>query len=382
MKKIKIMSVFGTRPEAIKMAPLVKELAKYPDLESICCLTGQHREMLDSVMEIFQLQGDYDLNIMEKRQTLSTITTKTLLGMEQVMEQCRPDMILVHGDTSTTFAGALAAFYHQVPVGHVEAGLRTWDKYSPFPEEMNRTLVGDIADLHFSPTKANADNLRREAIAGEIFITGNTAIDAMGYTVREDYHFTTEILNQLDFENRRVVVVTCHRRENYGEPMEQIMKAIAEVVRLHPDVDVVYPVHLSPVVRECAAKYLGGKERIHLIDPVDVQEMHNLIARCYMVMTDSGGLQEEAPALGKPVLVMRRETERPEAIAAGTAKLAGVNYEDVLAEANRLLESREAYNAMAKAVNPYGDGHACQRIAQAIRWHFGLTEEKPADFNG
>ncbi len=382
MKKIKIMSVFGTRPEAIKMAPLVKELAKYPDLESICCLTGQHREMLDSVMEIFQLQGDYDLDIMEKRQTLSTITTKTLLGMEKVMEQCRPDMILIHGDTSTTFAGALAAFYHQVPVGHVEAGLRTWDKYSPFPEEMNRTLVGDIAELHFSPTKANADNLVREAIGGEIFITGNTAIDAMGYTVKEDYHFTTEILNQLDFENRRVVVVTCHRRENYGQPMEDIMKAIAEVVRLHPDVDVVYPVHLSPVVRECAAKYLGNKERIYLIDPLDVQEMHNLLARCYMVMTDSGGLQEEAPALGKPVLVMRKETERPEAIAAGTAKLAGVCYEDVLADANRLLESEDAYNAMARAVNPYGDGHACERIAQAIRWHFGLTAEKPADFNG
>ena len=380
MKKIKIMSVFGTRPEAIKMAPLVKELAKYPDVESICCLTGQHREMLDSVMEIFDLQGDYDLNIMEKRQTLSTITTKTLLGMEKVMEQCRPDMILVHGDTSTTFAGALAAFYHQVPVGHVEAGLRTWDKYSPFPEEMNRTLVGDIAELHFSPTKANADNLRREAIAGKIFITGNTAIDAMGYTVKDDYTFATAELNDLDFKGRRVIVVTCHRRENYGEPMEQIMKAIAKVVELHPDVEVVYPVHLSPVVQECAAKYLGNRERIHLIAPVDVQEMHNLLARCYMVMTDSGGLQEEAPALGKPVLVMRRETERPEAIAAGTAKLAGVEYQAVLDEANRLLDSPESYREMAKAVNPYGDGHACARIAQAIRYHFGLTEEMPQDF--
>ena len=382
MKKIRIMSVFGTRPEAIKMAPLVKELAKYPDLESICCLTGQHREMLDSVMDIFQLKGDYDLDIMEKRQTLSTITTKTLLGMEKVMEQCKPDMILVHGDTSTTFAGALAAFYHQVPVGHVEAGLRTWDKYSPFPEEMNRTMVGDIAELHFSPTKANADNLRREAIGGKIFITGNTAIDAMGYTVKDDYVFADDTLNHLDFENRKVIVVTCHRRENYGEPMEQIMKAIAEVVRLHPDVDVVYPVHLSPVVRECASKYLGNKERIYLIDPVDVQEMHNLISRCYMVMTDSGGLQEEAPALGKPVLVMRKETERPEAIAAGTAKLAGVCYDDILAMANELLESKEAYRAMAKAVNPYGDGQACRRIAHAIRWHFGLTEEEPVDFGG
>ena len=380
MKKYKIMSVFGTRPEAIKMAPLVKELGKYDDLESICCLTGQHREMLDSVMEIFKLQADFDLNIMEKRQTLSTITTKTLLGMERVIEQCKPDMILVHGDTSTTFAGALAAFYHQVPVGHVEAGLRTYDKYSPFPEEMNRTLVGDIADLHFSPTRANAENLRRESVAGEIFITGNTAIDAMGYTVKADRKFQNELLNRLDFEHHRIIAVTCHRRENYGKPMEDIMSAIAEVVRTHEDVEVVYPVHLSPVVRECAQKYLGGKERIHLIEPLDVEEMHNLLARCFMVMTDSGGLQEEAPALGKPVLVMRRETERPEAIAAGTAKLAGVTYEGVLAEANRLLDDPAAYQAMAKAVNPYGDGHACRRIAQAIRWHFGLTDERPADF--
>ncbi len=382
MKKYKIMSVFGTRPEAIKMAPLVKALARCPDLESICCLTGQHREMLDSVMEIFNLRGDFDLNIMEQRQTLSTITTKTLLGMEQVMEQCRPDMILVHGDTSTTFAGALAAFYHQVPVGHVEAGLRTYDKYSPFPEEMNRTLVGDIADLHFSPTKANAENLRREGIRGEIFVTGNTAIDAMGYTVKEGRRFQTALLNDLDFEHHRIIAVTCHRRENYGRPMEEILSAIAEVVRTHADVEVVYPVHLSPVVRECAQRYLGGKDRIHLIDPVDVEEMHNLLARCYMVMTDSGGLQEEAPALGKPVLVMRRETERPEAIAAGTAKLAGVTYDGVLAEANRLLDDPAAYQAMAKAVNPYGDGHACERIAQAIRWHFGLTDQRPSDFLG
>ena len=382
MKKFKIMSVFGTRPEAIKMAPLVKALARCPDLESICCLTGQHREMLDSVMEIFNLRGDFDLNIMEQRQTLSTITTKTLLGMEQVMEQCRPDMILVHGDTSTTFAGALAAFYHQVPVGHVEAGLRTYDKYSPFPEEMNRTLVGDIADLHFSPTKANAENLRREGIRGEIFVTGNTAIDAMGYTVKEGRRFQTALLNDLDFEHHRIIAVTCHRRENYGRPMEEILSAIAEVVRTHEDVEVVYPVHLSPVVRECAQRYLGGKDRIHLIDPVDVEEMHNLLARCYMVMTDSGGLQEEAPALGKPVLGMRRETERPEAIAAGTAKLAGVTYDGVLAEANRLLDDPAAYQAMAKAVNPYGDGHACERIAQAIRWHFGLTDQRPSDFLG
>ena len=380
MNKIKVMSVFGTRPEAIKMAPLVRALQASESIESIVCLTGQHREMLDSVMDIFHLKGDYDLNIMEKRQTLSTITTKTLLGMEQVLEEAKPDLVLVHGDTSTTFAGALAAFYHQVKVGHVEAGLRTWDKYSPFPEEMNRTLVGDIADLHFSPTRANAENLRREAVMGEIFITGNTAIDAMQYTVRKDYTFTTELLNHLDFAHRRVIAVTCHRRENYGQPMQDIMHAILEVVERHPDVEVVYPVHLSPVVRECAFPILGGHDRIHLIDPIDVEEMHNLIARCAFVMTDSGGLQEEAPALGKPVLVMRRETERPEAVAAGTAKLAGVEKDVIVSMANELLDSPEAYAKMAKAVNPYGDGHACARITQAIEWYFGRAAERPADF--
>ena len=380
MNKIKVMSVFGTRPEAIKMAPLVRALQASESIESIVCLTGQHREMLDSVMDIFHLKSDYDLNIMEKRQTLSTITTKTLLGMEQVLEEAKPDLVLVHGDTSTTFAGALAAFYHQVKVGHVEAGLRTWDKYSPFPEEMNRTLVGDIADLHFSPTRANAENLRREAVMGEIFITGNTAIDAMQYTVRRDYTFTTELLNHLDFVHRRVIAVTCHRRENYGKPMQDIMHAILEVVERNPDVEVVYPVHLSPVVRECAFPILGGHDRIHLIDPIDVEEMHNLIARCAFVMTDSGGLQEEAPALGKPVLVMRRETERPEAVAAGTAKLAGVEKDVIVSMANELLDSPEAYAKMAKAVNPYGDGHACARITQAIEWYFGRTAERPADF--
>ena len=380
MNKIKVMSVFGTRPEAIKMAPLVRALQASESIESIVCLTGQHREMLDSVMDIFHLKSDYDLNIMEKRQTLSTITTKTLLGMEQVLEEAKPDLVLVHGDTSTTFAGALAAFYHQVKVGHVEAGLRTWDKYSPFPEEMNRTLVGDIADLHFSPTRANAENLRREAVMGEIFITGNTAIDAMQYTVRRDYTFTTELLNHLDFVHRRVIAVTCHRRENYGKPMQDIMHAILEVVERHPDVEVVYPVHLSPVVRECAFPILGGHDRIHLIDPIDVEEMHNLVARCAFVMTDSGGLQEEAPALGKPVLVMRRETERPEAVAAGTAKLAGVAKDVIVSMANELLDSPEAYAKMAKAVNPYGDGHACARITQAIEWYFGRTAERPANF--
>ena len=380
MKKIKVMSVFGTRPEAIKMAPLVLELAGRDGIESICCLTGQHREMLDSVMSIFRLHGDYDLNIMSKQQTLSSITTKTLLGMEEVLSEAQPDLILVHGDTSTTFAGALAAFYHKIPVGHVEAGLRTYDKYSPFPEEMNRTLVGDIAALHFSPTDANAENLRKEAIRGDIFITGNTVIDAMKTTVRKDYHFATDILNTLDFSNRKIIALTCHRRENYGQPMHDIFRAVRKIVETHPDVEVVYPVHLSPAVRECAAQELGGMERIHLIEPIDVEEMHNLIARCCFVMTDSGGLQEEAPAMGKPVLVLRRETERPEAVAAGTVKLAGVEFDNIVRLANELLEQPEIYEQMAHAVNPYGDGNACRRIADAIEWHFGLRKDKPENF--
>ncbi len=380
MKKLRIMSVFGTRPEAIKMAPLVRELAGREHFESLCCLTGQHREMLDSVMEIFRLRADYDLNIMQKQQTLSSITTRALLGMESVLDEAKPDLILVHGDTSTTFAGALAAFYHKIPVGHVEAGLRTYDPYSPFPEEMNRTLVGDIAALHFSPTAANADNLRREAVRGEIFITGNTVIDAMKTTVRDDYRFTTEALNELDFAGRRVIALTCHRRENYGQPMHDIFRAVRDIVLTHPEVEVVYPVHLSPIVRDCAKEELGGVERVRLIDPIDVEEMHNLMARCFFVMTDSGGLQEEAPAMGKPVLVLRRETERPEAVAAGTVKLAGVEYENIVRLANALLEQPEEYEKMARAVNPYGDGNACRRIADAIEWRFGLRPDKPADF--
>ena len=379
-RRIKVMSVFGTRPEAIKMAPLVQELASRPEFESLCCLTGQHRQMLDSVMEIFHLKAQYDLDIMERQQTLSSITTKTLLGMERVLTEAEPDLILVHGDTSTTFAGALAAFYHKVPVGHVEAGLRTYDKYSPFPEEMNRTLVGDIATLHFAPTRANAENLRRESVQGEIFITGNTVIDAMKTTVRPDFVFEDETLNRLDFPEKQVITLTCHRRENYGAPMEAILTAVRTIVDQNPNVEVVYPVHLSPVVQDCAHRLLGDHPRIHLIAPLDVAQMHNLMARSYLVLTDSGGLQEEAPALGKPVLVLRRETERPEAIAAGTAKLAGVETESIVALTQELLQGGEAYARMAHAVNPYGDGKACGRIADAIAWHFGVVEEKPWSF--
>ena len=380
MKRIKVLSVFGTRPEAIKMCPLVKHLASLPEFESLCCLTGQHREMLDSVMDIFQIQADFDLNIMQARQSLSSITTRTLLGMDEVIETAKPDLILVHGDTSTTFAGALAAFYHQIPVGHVEAGLRTWDKYSPFPEEMNRTLVGKIAALHFCPTANNLRNLERENAQGDKFITGNTVIDAMKTTVRSDFVFSVPELNALDFAGKRVVAVTCHRRENYGKPMADIMEAIRDLALAHPEVEVVYPVHLSPVVRDCVFGILRDVPRVHLIDPIDVENMHNLMARCFFVMTDSGGLQEEAPALGKPVLVLRRETERPEAVQAGTVKLAGVERETVRRLAEELLTDKTAYESMAHAVNPYGDGRACERIAQDILWHFGLVDRKPADF--
>ena len=380
MSDLKVMTIFGTRPEAIKMAPLVQELQSRPNITSICCVTAQHRQMLDSVLDIFGLKPEYDLNIMEPRQTLSTITTKCLLGMEGVLEEAKPDLVLVHGDTSTTFAGALAAFYHQVKVGHVEAGLRTWDKYSPFPEEMNRKLVGDIADLHFCPTPANVANLAREDITDGVFITGNTVIDALKTTVVKDYHFATELLNELDYEHKKVILVTCHRRENYGQPMANIMTALRRVTETFEDVELVYPVHLSPVVREAAAKYLSGHDRIHLIDPLDVEEMHNLMARSYLVMTDSGGLQEEAPALGRPVLVLRRETERPEAVEAGTVKIAGTEEETIFQMASQLLTDEKAYHAMAHAVNPYGDGFACRRIVDAIEWQFGLREEKPEEF--
>lgn len=382
MGKVRIMSVFGTRPEAIKMAPLVRELAAREGIESLCCVTAQHRQMLDSVLAVFDLKPDWDLDIMTPRQTLSTITSKCLLGMDEAIDTLKPDMILVHGDTSTTFAGALSAFYHQVQVGHVEAGLRTYDKYSPFPEEMNRTLVSRLADLYFCPTVNNRDNLRKEGIREGLFITGNTVIDALKTTVRPDYHFSRLELNRLPYGEKKICLVTCHRRENYGEPMKNIMLALRQIAEENRDVELVYPVHLSPVVRETVDEYLRGAPRVHLIDPLPADEMHNLMARCFLVLTDSGGLQEEAPALGKPVLVLRRETERPEAVAAGTVKLAGVNQDDIVTMATRLIRDRAAYDQMAHAVNPYGDGHACVRIADAIEWHFGLRSDPPEDYTG
>ncbi len=380
MSKIKVMTVFGTRPEAIKMAPLVHAVEKNENMESIVCVTAQHRQMLDQVLEIFDIKPDYDLDIMQPKQTLSTITEKSLHGLDEVLNTAKPDIVLVHGDTSTAFAGALGAFYHQIPVGHVEAGLRTFDKYSPFPEEMNRKLIGQIAELHFAPTPRNSENLKRENICNGVYICGNTVVDAIHMTVKPDYKFKDESLNKLDFENNRVVLVTAHRRENYGEPMENIYNAILELANKYTDVHFVYPVHLSPYVRETSEKILGGHNRIHLISPLSVDEMHNLMSRCYMIMTDSGGLQEEAPSLGKPVLVLRKETERPEAVEAGTVKLAGIHKENIYNLACELFDDKTAYEKMAHAVNPYGDGHACERILQAIEHHFKLREDAPQAF--
>jgi len=381
MSKLRIMSVFGTRPEAIKMCPLVKELASREAVESLCCVTAQHRQMLDSVLEVFGVRPDWDLDIMTPRQTLSDITSKCLLGMDEAVAALKPDMILVHGDTSTTFAGALSAYYHQIAVGHVEAGLRTYDKYAPFPEEMNRVMTSSIADVHFCPTAGNRENLLREGRKeADIFVTGNTVIDALKTTVKKDFRFSTEELNRLPYGEKKILLVTCHRRENYGEPMKNILLALRQIAEEDRDVELVYPVHLSPVVREAVDQYLRGAPRVHLIDPLPADEMHNLMDRCYMVLTDSGGLQEEAPALGKPVLVLRRETERPEAVAAGTVKLAGVVQDDIVTMAQRLIRDRRAYGEMARAVNPYGDGNACRRIADAIEWRFGLRRERPADY--
>jgi UDP-N-acetylglucosamine 2-epimerase len=365
MKKIKTLTVFGTRPEAIKMAPLVKEFEKTKEIESLVCVTAQHREMLDQVLDIFDINPNFDLNIMKDRQTLTQITSKVLEGLDSLIKEQKPDIVLVHGDTTTTFGASLAAFYNKVLVGHVEAGLRTNNKYFPFPEEMNRKLTGAIADLHFSPTDNNKVNLMNEGInSKKIFVTGNTVIDALKTTVREEYEREDKALKNLDF-NKRIILVTAHRRENWGRPLENICDAILELANMYEDIEIVYPVHLNPIVRKTVFERLNSK-KIHLIDPVNVLELHNLMNRSYLVLTDSGGLQEEAPSLGSPVLVLRNETERPEAVEAGTVKIAGVDKERILSLASELIRDRKAYEKMAKAVNPYGDGHASKRIVNAI----------------
>lgn len=382
MKNIKVMSVFGTRPEAIKMAPLVKELEKTEGIESIVCVTAQHREMLDQVLETFELTPEYDLNIMQERQTLTGITTRALKGLEKVMEKAKPDLVLVHGDTSTTFAGSLAAYYNQITVGHVEAGLRTYDKYQPFPEEMNRKLTTGLADLHFAPTDLAKEQLLKENVAEEvIFKTGNTVIDALKTTIQEDYKFKEDLLNYLDYEGKKIITMTAHRRENLGEPLENICNAVARIVEEFDDVEVVYAVHKNPAVRDVATRILGDYESVHLIEPLEMTDMHNLMKQSYLVLTDSGGLQEEVPSLGKPVVVLRNVTERPEGVDAGTLKMAGIEEENIYKATKELLTNEDLYSKMAQAKNPFGDGEASARIVAAIQYHFQQIEDRPEDYN-
>lgn len=382
MKKLKLMTVFGTRPEAIKMCPLVLEMSKYPDyIEPIVAVTAQHREMLDQVLELFNIKPDYDLNIMASGQTLYDITTRALTGLKEVIEEAKPDMVLVHGDTTTTFAGALAAFYAQVPVGHVEAGLRTGNKYSPYPEEMNRKLTGSIADMHFAPTSTSKANLLKENVNPEtILVTGNTVIDALETTVKADYKFADAEFNKIFARGNRLILMTTHRRENLGEPMRNVYKALRKVLETHADVEAIFPVHKNPKVREIVQEELGGLERVHLIEPMDYEPFANLMGKVDIVLTDSGGIQEEAPALGKPVLVLRDTTERPEAVDAGTVKLIGTAYDDVLRETNLLLDDSAHYKKMAEAANPYGDGKACERIVRAILQKKGYNVKILSEF--
>ena len=367
MKTIKVMTVFGTRPEAIKMAPLIKQLESTPGIESKVCVTAQHREMLDMVLELFKIKPDHDLDIMKHGQTISDITNRVLKGLEGVLKSDRPDLILVHGDTTTTFVGALAAFYEKIPVGHVEAGLRSGNKYSPYPEEMNRILTSQLSNLHFAPTVQNYNNLMAGGISADnIYITGNTVIDALIQVVKDDYVFNDTVLDNIDFLNKKVILVTCHRRENWGKPMEDIFNAIRDIVHTHEDVEVVFPVHLNPQIKSLAQNILGDVERIHLIEPLDYEPFVNILNKSYLILTDSGGVQEEAPSLGKPILVLRTETERPEAVEAGTVKVVGVDRDKIVNETSLLLTSQDAYNKMAGATNPYGDGKASERIVEAI----------------
>ncbi len=360
---ITVMLVFGTRPEAIKMCPLVNELKSRKNFNTVVCVTGQHRQMLAQVLEAFNVTPDYDLSIMKEKQTLFDITTNILNGIGEILDEVKPDVVLVHGDTSTTFVSALACFYKQIAVGHVEAGLRTYDIYNPYPEEFNRQAVGIVAKYNFSPTELSKNNLLKEGKNPDsIYVTGNTAIDALATTVREDY-----VHPELEWAaDSRLIVITAHRRENLGEPMHNMFRAIRRIMDEHPDVKAIYPIHMNPVVREIAAKELRGCDRIHIIEPLEVLDFHNFLARSYLILTDSGGIQEEAPSLGKPVLVMRDTTERPEGIAAGTLKLVGTDEQVIYDNFKLLLENKEAYNAMSKASNPYGDGFACKRIADIL----------------
>ncbi len=382
MKKIKLMTVFGTRPEAIKMCPLVLEMKKYPDfIEPIVAVTAQHREMLDQVLRLFEIKPDYDLNIMTTGQTLYDVTGRALAGLKDVLAEAQPDMVLVHGDTTTTFVGALASFYAQIPVGHVEAGLRTGNKYSPYPEEMNRKLTGSLADVHFAPTMTSKKNLLRENVdPASIFVTGNTVIDALQTTVKKNYFFEDAVLRKAITGGKRLILVTTHRRENLGEPMRHVYQALRQVLETHPDVEAIFPVHKNPKVREIVSAELGKLDRAHLIEPLDYEPFANLMAQVELVLTDSGGIQEEAPALGKPVLVLRDTTERPEAVEAGTVKLIGTAYADVLRETNLLLDDAEYYRNMAEAVNPYGDGRACERIIKNILHKNGCLIESLSEF--
>ncbi|WHS05391.1 UDP-N-acetylglucosamine 2-epimerase (non-hydrolyzing) [Ligilactobacillus salivarius] len=379
MEKIKVMTVFGTRPEAIKMAPLVLELQKQSQrFEAITTVSAQHREMLDQVLDIFHIKPDYDLNIMHARQTLTDITSNVLINLDKILKEAKPDIVLVHGDTTTTFAASVAAFYNQIPIGHVEAGLRTWEKYSPYPEEMNRQMTDAMTDLYFAPTNQSKANLLKENHKEDnIYITGNTAIDALKQTVDKEYHH--DILDKVSPDNK-LILLTMHRRENQGEPMRRVFKVIREVVESREDVEVIYPVHLSPAVQEAAKEILGNTERIHLISPLDVVDFHNLAARSYFIMTDSGGVQEEAPSLGKPVLVLRDTTERPEGVEAGTLKLVGTESEKVKKEMEELLDNAAEYQRMAQAKNPYGDGKASERILDVIAYYFGVADKKPSEF--
>ena len=379
---LKVLAVFGTRPEAIKMAPLVKEMEKHRDeFDCKVAVTAQHREMLDQVLALFEIVPDYDLDIMQHGQNLFDITGRVLHGMQKVLQEEKPDLVLVHGDTTTTFVAALASFYLQIPLGHVEAGLRTRNKFSPFPEETNRHLTGVLADLNFAPTVAAKQNLLFEGVRPEtIFVTGNTVIGALLATVRSGYRFNDPVLEEIDYDNHRVLLVTTHRRENLGEPMREIYLALREVTESYSDVEVVFPVHKNPVVRRVVNEELGRLEKVHLIEPMDYQPFVNLIGRSYLVLSDSGGLQEEAPSLGKPVLVLRDTTERPEAVEAGTVRLIGTGREAVLSETKRLLDDKNFYHKMAHAVNPYGDGSASKRIVQAIRYWSGLSKDVPGEF--